>query len=69
MNLKDMIKRGLKKKREAVAEHDQQQQTPAEPEIRGDQESLYETGRPQDVQSTRATNTRHGKVTADKRNQ
>ncbi len=70
MNLKEMIKRGLSKKRQAAAEQQEyQQQHPAESEITGDQESLYESGRPQDVQTTRATSTRHGKVTADKRNQ
>ena len=70
MNLKEMIKRGLSKKRqEAAKPQEHQEHHPAESQIRGDQESLYEPGRPQDVASTRATSTRHGKVTADKRNQ
>jgi hypothetical protein len=37
--------------------------------VSGDQEDLYEQGRPQDAQSARDKNSRNGKVTADKWNQ
>ena len=38
-------------------------------DARGNQESLYAAGTPQDVQSVRAKNEGHGKKTADKWNQ
>lgn len=37
--------------------------------VRGDQENLYEHGRPQDTMSPRDKNSGHGKKTADKWNQ
>ena len=66
MNLREMIKRGLRQKQKANPHPEQQ---PATPEVGGSQAALYEADRPPDTTSTRAKSTRHGKVTADKRNQ
>ena len=66
MNLKEMIERGLKKKRQGQP---MQEQQPARPEVSESQADLYDASRPPDTTSTRAKSTRHGKVTADKRNQ
>jgi hypothetical protein len=66
MNLREMIKRGLLKKSRGDAGREQQ---PPLPEVGDDQSSLYGADRPTETPSTRAASTRHGKVTADKRNQ
>jgi hypothetical protein len=78
MNLREMIRRGLAKKRKQATE-EQRHPAASEPAAEPDQHagldnadgqaSLYEPGTPPDTTSTRAHSTRHGKVTADKRNQ
>jgi hypothetical protein len=44
-------------------------QSGADPSVSGDQQSLTEHGRPQDVRDPRKKNAGHGKTTADKWNQ
>lgn len=66
MNLREMIKRGLSKKRRTATVQEQHASAPGPEQNQAD---LYDADRPPDTMSTRAKSTRHGKVTADKRNQ
>jgi hypothetical protein len=58
------------KKEEAKRRSEQPQPEPADgASIQGDQDTLIEHGRTQDVRDERKKNTGHGKKTADKWNQ
>ena len=58
------------KKQESKERSEQTRQEPGDPSgIEGDQETLTEHGRTQDVRDERKKNTGHGKKTADKWNQ
>lgn len=58
-----------RKKRDAEAASQNASVADSEPPVSGDEQSLYEHGRPQDTLDTRAKNAGHGKKTADKWNQ
>lgn len=63
----------VERKNEAARRRSERDPTPEGVEpvggIHGDQENLYEHGRPQDTVSAREKSTGHGKKTADKWNQ
>ena len=68
--LRDAVDRKSEEARAASEAPPEHGGVPGDPAgVEGDQHSLTETGRPQDVQSVRDKNTGKGKKTADKWNQ